>query len=56
LTSFADPALSNGRYHRAGGVGVWYASDQEQASWAELMRHFVDDGVTRSSCAVVSGG
>lgn len=45
MTSFADPALSNGRYHRVGGVGVWYASDQEQASWAELMRHFVDDGV-----------
>lgn len=45
LTSLADPGLSNGRCHRVGGVGVWYASDQEQASWAELMRHFVDDGV-----------
>lgn len=40
----AKPALSNGRYHRVAGLGVWYASDQEQASWAELMRHFVDDG------------
>jgi len=45
LTSFADPAVTDGRYHRRGGVGVWYASDQEQAAWAELMRHFHDDGV-----------
>ena len=45
LTSFADPAVSDGRYHRAGGAGVWYASDQEQGCWAELMRHFLDGGV-----------
>jgi len=45
LTSFADPAVSSGRYHRRGGPGVWYASDREQAAWAELLRHFVDEGV-----------
>ena len=39
--SFADPTDTNGRYHRAGGAGVWYASDQEQAAWGELFRHFV---------------
>lgn len=45
LTSFADPAVTIGRYHRVGGRGVWYASDQEQAAWSELFRHFLDDGV-----------
>jgi hypothetical protein len=24
---------------------VWYASSREQGAWAELFRHFVDDGV-----------
>lgn len=42
---FADPADTFGRYHRIGGVGVWYASDQEQAAWAEWFRHFVGDGI-----------
>ena len=45
VDSFADPARSEGRYHRLGGPGVWYASDQEQAAWAELFRHFLDEGV-----------
>jgi RES domain-containing protein len=45
LTSCADPARGPGRYHRAGEPGVWYASSQEQAAWAELFRHFVDEGV-----------
>ena len=45
LGSFADPATSDGRYHRRGGAGVWYASDREQAAWAELFRHFTDEGV-----------
>ena len=45
LDACADPAVTGGRFHRAGGVGVWYASSQEQAAWAELFRHFVDDGV-----------
>ncbi len=45
LASFADPAISDGRYHRRGGPGVWYASDQEQAAWAELFRHFLEVGV-----------
>ncbi len=45
LTSCADPARGPGRYHRTGEPGAWYASSQEQAAWAELFRHFVDDGV-----------
>ncbi len=45
LTSFADPAVTDGRYHHGGGPGVWYASDQEQGAWAELLRHFVDEGI-----------
>lgn len=45
VDSFADPARGRGRYHVSGGPGVWYASDQEQAAWAELFRHFVDDGI-----------
>ena len=43
--SCADPARGPGRYHRQGEPGVWYASNQEQAAWAELFRHFVDVGV-----------
>jgi hypothetical protein len=45
LGSLADPATTDGRYHRRGGQGVWYASDREQAAWAELFRHFMDQGV-----------
>lgn len=45
LTSCADPARGPGRYHRQGEPGVWYASSQEQAAWAEFFRHFVDDGI-----------
>ena len=45
LGSFADPALTDGRYHRLGGAGVWYASDREQTAWAELFRHFTSSGV-----------
>lgn len=45
LTSCADPARGAGRYHRRGEPGVWYASGQEQAAWAELFRHFVDVGI-----------
>ncbi len=45
LTSCADPARGPGRYHRQGEPGVWYASSQEQGAWAELFRHFVDDGI-----------
>lgn len=45
FTSCPDPAGGAGRYHRAGEPGVWYASDQEEAAWAELFRHFVDDGI-----------
>jgi len=45
LVSCADPARGPGRYHRNGEPGVWYASNREQGAWAELFRHFVDDGV-----------
>lgn len=45
LTSCAGPAGGPGRYHRQGEPGVWYASNQEQAAWAELFRHFNADGV-----------
>ncbi len=45
LGSFADPAATDGRYHSRGGPGAWYASDREQAAWAELFRHFTDEGV-----------
>lgn len=45
VPSFADPASTDGRYHRRQGPGVWYASDQEQAAWAELFRHFTEEGV-----------
>lgn len=39
--SVADPAVTTGRFHTAGGPGVWYSSDQQQAAWAELFRHTV---------------
>lgn len=45
LTSCADPAQGPGRFHRPGEPGVWYASSREQGAWAELFRHFLDDGV-----------
>jgi len=45
LTSCADPAPGPGRYHRQGDAGVWYASSEEQAAWAELFRHFADAGI-----------
>lgn len=45
LVSCADPARGDGRYHLTGERGVWYSSNREQGAWAELFRHFVDDGV-----------
>lgn len=45
LVSCTDPAAGPGRYHRAGESGVWYASNREQGAWAELFRHFVDEGI-----------
>ena len=39
LLDAADPALTTGRYHRAGGPGIWYASSSEKGAWAELFRH-----------------
>jgi RES domain-containing protein len=31
--------VTNGRYHRADGRGVWYGSSSENGAWAELFRH-----------------
>ncbi|MGA3145876.1 MAG: RES family NAD+ phosphorylase [Acidimicrobiales bacterium] len=45
LVGITDPATTDGRYHERAGPGVWYASSQEQAAWAELFRHFIDEGV-----------
>lgn len=44
----ADPAVTTGRYHRAGGVGVWYASSSEDGAWAELFRHHEAGAVAAS--------
>lgn len=40
LLQFEDPATYDGRYHRAGGPGAWYASLTERGAWAELFRHW----------------
>ncbi|WP_082169214.1 RES family NAD+ phosphorylase [Mycolicibacterium chlorophenolicum] len=45
LVSCLDPAAGAGRYHQTGEPGVWYASNREQGAWAELFRHFVDEGI-----------
>lgn len=45
FTDLPVPAKTHGRYHVGGGAGVWYASSQEQAAWAELFRHFLHDEV-----------
>jgi RES domain-containing protein len=41
----ADPAVTSGRFHTVGMAGVWYASDQQQAAWAELFRHTLGSGI-----------
>jgi RES domain-containing protein len=40
-----DPAAGPGRYHRTDEPGVWYASSREHGAWAELFRHFIDEGI-----------
>lgn len=40
LLRFEDPATYDGRYHRAGAPGAWYASLTERGAWAELFRHW----------------
>lgn len=40
LLQFEDPATYDGRYHRAGGPGAWYASLTERGAWAERFRHW----------------
>lgn len=39
LRSFISPSPGDGRYHREGGAGAWYASSKERAAWVELFRH-----------------
>lgn len=46
VTSIANPPQAAGRYHRPGGVATWYGSRTEREAWAELFRHFLDDGVS----------
>ena len=46
VTSVADPPQAAGRYHRPGGAPTWYGSRTERGAWAELFRHFLDDGVS----------
>jgi RES domain-containing protein len=46
LLDAADPAVTTGRYHRAQGPGVWYASSSENGAWAELFRHHEPGGVS----------
>lgn len=46
VTSVADPPQAEGRYHRPGGLATWYGSRTERGAWAELFRHFLDDGVS----------
>jgi RES domain-containing protein len=46
LLDAADPAITTGRYHRANGPGIWYASSSEDGAWAELFRHHEPGGVS----------
>ena len=39
LLDYADPAVTEGRYHQKGDPGLWYASFRERGAWAELFRH-----------------
>lgn len=39
LLSFPSPSVGEGRYHREGDPGAWYASSKERAAWTELFRH-----------------
>jgi hypothetical protein len=38
--------MAVGRYHRPGGAATWDGSRTERGAWAELFRHFLDDGVS----------
>lgn len=46
VTSVQDPPEDDARYHRRNGVATWYGSRTERGAWAELFRHFLDDGVS----------
>ena len=41
----SDPAESDARFTVQDGPGLWYASSQEQAAWAEPFRHFTGRGI-----------
>ncbi|MPZ71815.1 MAG: RES domain-containing protein [Nitriliruptorales bacterium] len=52
MLQFEDPASYDGRYHRAGSPGGWYASLTERGAWAELFRHWDQHEISRSRCGV----
>jgi RES domain-containing protein len=41
--SCPTPPRWEGRYHLDAGLPTWYASNREQASWAEMFRHLSDE-------------
>jgi len=41
----SDPAEFDARFTVQGGPGVWYASSQAPAAWAELFGHFTLRGI-----------
>jgi RES domain-containing protein len=45
VTYVDDRPIYGARFHVAGGAPAWYASSTEQGAWAELFRHYLDDGV-----------
>jgi RES domain-containing protein len=40
LKDVADPATYDGRYHRVGDPGTWYAALSPDGAWAEHYRHW----------------
>lgn len=45
VVSLVESPHYDARFHVAGGPAAWYASSTQQGAWAELFRHFLDDGV-----------
>jgi RES domain-containing protein len=46
LLDFESPAHYEGRYHEIGDTGVWYGSSTERGAWAELFRHWGEEGIS----------